>query len=407
MSFFGVFQLPESVISRKFPSVSKIYTGFIFLFFGTLMTLTLLSVIVAASKDLIEFSMNITERVLLSSLFIEVTFINEQRNSFLALVDQMKKFDVFTYPIIFIKSRYFECLSTAFYMASIILFILINNIEPFLPLDDKAYEYFQTIYGYKNPQYRLSITLWIPFVDTSELRWFIPLYFVDLYGSFLIFVMSGYVVLFPIIILHFVGQHIILSYKLKSLGRSAWDKDWMRNQAMATSSRMTWDRQNQIKRARDVFQIKSCILFHQRLLRFRKSYDSITRGHFDFRAVVYFSTVCLSTYNITVLSHFDFQRQSYLVVEFFMVISVYYGECFVSEVFEWANERIRRSIYQSNWYEMCPEAQRMMMVFLALTQRPHHIRCLGGMVILGNENFVKCMKSVYSVIQFAHIVNKK
>uniref|UniRef100_A0A8D9AHM8 Uncharacterized protein n=1 Tax=Cacopsylla melanoneura TaxID=428564 RepID=A0A8D9AHM8_9HEMI len=81
-------------------------------------------------------------------------------------------------------------------------------------------------------------------------------------------------------------------------------------------------------------------------------------------------TSCLLSYPISKLSQFDdvLLVEYYLLVEFLLSVSVFCYSCIISEVLEWANRRIRRSIYASNWYEMCPEAQRMMLMFLRRTQ---------------------------------------
>ncbi|KAL1448482.1 hypothetical protein WDU94_012314 [Cyamophila willieti] len=404
MSLFGVFQLPGSLLCRKFPSLHKIYMGFTFLVIGILLSLSFNCAFTKLSTSFIDFFPMFLQLSQIGMLSIRVFILNKQRDDFLQLVDLINQFDVFSYPMVFIiKYHRLERLATFTYMGSIFGLVLLFNLSSILTaFNDKNHQYLQTIYGFKYPQNRLPICLWIPSVDTSELHWFIPLFILELYFQWLVFVMSFFALIFPDILIHLVGQHFVLFYKLKSLGKSPLVKvthKWMSNQPMRTSSKLVRDRQYQIKRTQDILQVKKCIVLHQRLLRFCQLYGSVTRTHNNFQVVVNFCFSCMLAYAMTILSQFDIQNDLHLIFESFIILCVVYTDCFMSEVLERANERIRHGINQSTWYEMCPEAQRMMLMFLRRTQGPHHIRCLGGMVILGNEIFLKYLKTVYSVVR--------
>uniref|UniRef100_A0A8D8RSK0 Uncharacterized protein n=1 Tax=Cacopsylla melanoneura TaxID=428564 RepID=A0A8D8RSK0_9HEMI len=98
-------------------------------------------------------------------------------------------------------------------------------------------------------------------------------------------------------------------------------------------------------------------------------FDSVSGKQFDTRLILLFFTVCLASYPITILSQFDFERQCIVLVEFVMIFGAHFVNCAMSEVLEWGNCRIRQSVYQSHWYKMCPEAQRMILMFLRCTPK--------------------------------------
>lgn len=133
-------------------------------------------------------------------------------------------------------------------------------------------------------------------------------------------------------------------------------------------------------------------------------FDSVMGRLFKLRVFFLLVATNLSAYPITIISTFDTQKRIFLLVEFTLVLSFYYVNCLMSEILEWANCRIRRSVYQSAWYRMCPAARRMMLMFLRRTQASHHIRTLGGMVVLGNVN---CMKKIKVIGSFIRFVNMK
>ncbi|KAL1459610.1 hypothetical protein WDU94_011574 [Cyamophila willieti] len=313
----------------------------------------------------------------------------------LKLIDLMKKFDVTSYPIIFTNSRRLERLTFFSYVGSVFIIMLLKVSYPFVPISDAEYEHVQTIYGYKYPQNRLPQCWVIPYVDLSVPRWFIPLYLSQLYFIPLFLVNATVILLFPFILLHLVGQHIVLSYKLMSLGKSP----------IGIHSRHSRSHQK-IREAREKFELKKCIHIHQQLLHFRALYDSVTRKQIDLRVLILFSTVCISSFSITILSRFNLDKQCFLLAEFILIFGYYYFSCMISEILEWANCRIRRSAYNSAWYEMCPEAQRMMLMLIRRTQKPHYTRSLAGIVVLCNESFVKSLKTVYTFIRFVNLANK-
>uniref|UniRef100_A0A8D9AK47 Uncharacterized protein n=1 Tax=Cacopsylla melanoneura TaxID=428564 RepID=A0A8D9AK47_9HEMI len=257
ITVLGLFNLPGTQPSVKYvPSLYKIYMGFTFGFFGTFLTLWSLCAAIKASKDFVEFFLILYEVVSVISMFVEIIFLSMNRVNFLKLLGKMKKFDVTTYPIILIKSSQLEHWTMLCYVGSVFMLMLVKCGYPFFTIDEEECNHIQEIYGYKYPQNRLPICVWIPYVDTSEPRWFIPLYILELHVFLLSFASTVVYMMFPFIILHLVGQHIVLSYNLHCLGKSP----------MGTNSRQY---HSQAKKSREVFQVRKCIVFHQRLLDFR------------------------------------------------------------------------------------------------------------------------------------------
>ncbi|KAL1458515.1 hypothetical protein WDU94_008657 [Cyamophila willieti] len=307
------------------------------------------------------------------------------------LLDMMNKFDVTTNKTFFVNARRMEKFALNACLVFTILYVIIKFANPFFPISSKEYQHVQAIYDFKYPQNRLPLCFWIPYVDTSEPHWFAILYLVEIHLAMLGFSLGAVQqLIYPFIILHLVGQYLILSHHLNNLdeGQQGVLKHWQKRR----------------KRLSEVFKVRKCIIMHQNLLEFRKLFDSVTERNYRFRMLLLLVITFVSGYPISILSEFNARQRSVLLAEFAIGFWSYYYNCIMSEVLEWANCRIRTSIYQSKWYEMCPEAQRMMLMFLRRTQRPHYICSLGGMLVLGHEIFI--VKNLVSFIRFINLRKK-
>ncbi|KAL1458516.1 hypothetical protein WDU94_008658 [Cyamophila willieti] len=359
--------------------------------YGTLLTLNSVCAITQSSKDFLEFFSVFMEGIAMGMVLMENIILNIKQTDVLRLLHCMNKFDVTSNRPIIIISRRFEKVIWIVYSGFIIFSIVIKFCVPFVPISGEESVKVQTLYGYKHPQNRLPQCLYIPYVDISEPNYFTFFYFLEMYWVLLIFALGiSEALLFPLITLHLVVQNFIFSKRLHALG----------NPPVRMRTRLLL-RHN--KKKHDIIQVKKCMLVHRKLLAFRELFDNVTGTSINVRIILLIIITCLSAYPVTTLSQFSVQRQGFLIIEFSLMLSFYYYNCIMSEVLEWANCRLRTSIYQSKWYDMCPEAQRMMLMFLQRTQRPHYIRSLGGMVVLGNENFLRTINMIYSFIRFVNL----
>lgn len=225
--------------------------------FAGYMVLIYLCAFVKASKDFLEFFMIFMEVVCINMFLIEVIMLNRSRDDVKKLLNQINEFDISSQPIIFKRSRMLEQFCFYFYVLLVVFVNMIRGSSVFFPLSSEEYGHIQEIYGYKNPQNRLLICIWIPCVDTSQLPGFIFFYLFELYiGVILSSVAVVLIMVIICILLHFVGQHFVLSKQLSALGDS---KTWTRFAP----------HQRRLKKAHDMHQVRSCILFHQKLLDFR------------------------------------------------------------------------------------------------------------------------------------------
>ncbi|KAL1450061.1 hypothetical protein WDU94_002518 [Cyamophila willieti] len=402
LDILGLFQLPN-VLNGKSKSLQflrQLHKSFTFFLLGTIITLNYLCVLIKSSKEFIEFSTVFMEVVATTLVFIEMVFFNLKRRELGELLSRMNHSDLTCNRRVAICRRLERI---CFFMMNGTIFVItfIKLVEPFFPISFKSAQEIQSIYGLKYPQNRLPFCLWIPLIDTSEPSCFFGLYFIQLYVGFLVFASStNAVMFFPLIILHLVKQHFVLAGRLESLGKTQLRK------ASRVRHKLSDQESQRLKILHDVLEMKKCIVLHQKLLEFRALYDYISQNTTTLRALLLLIITSISSYVISVLSEFDSQKGSVLLVEFILILSCFYFLCILSEILEWMNCRIRRSIYQSQWYRMAPEAQRMMVMFLRRTQRPHYVRILHGMIVLGNVVFVRTLKMIFSFVQCVHISRK-
>ncbi|KAL1458660.1 hypothetical protein WDU94_008791 [Cyamophila willieti] len=293
-------------------------------------------------------------------------------------------------------------------------------LNPFFPISSKEYAHVHRIYEYQYPQNRLPQCLWIPYMDTSQPSCFRVLYVMEIYSATLGYAMATTEALFvPFVLLHLVGQHFVLSGKLKSLGTTPPSSVrvtpglGVSGRGVKSSyqgpgvSRQGINPYSYQKREHEVAQVRQCILYHKQLIEFRTVFDSVAGQLMNTRVILLLVATSLSACPITILSQFDVNKQGLMLGECIIVLSFYGYNCLLSEILEWANCRIERDVYQNKWYTLCPEARRMMCMFLRRTQRPHYIRNLGGLVVLGNENLWKTIKLMYSFIRFVNLSGGK
>ncbi|KAL1464474.1 hypothetical protein WDU94_004120 [Cyamophila willieti] len=347
------------------------------------------------------------EIVCVSTILIDIILLNMKNTELLKLLDLMNSFDVTSRRSVFNDARKYERVVFVSYCVLIGFASAISFLLPFISLSDEKYEFFQQIYGFKYPQNRLPTCLWIPYIDTSEPRWFTLFYTIEIYTAILWPALAiTYALFYPFILLHLSGQYKVLSSKLKILGRSSVCpaseihsfpiiRKVLLNKTL---------REKRMKRTQEIFEVKKCILFHRRLLSFRTLFDSVMARNIQFRVIIILIITGLSAYPITLLSQFDGQKNVQFIAEFILILSYYYFICSMSENLDRCSSLIGHSVYQSNWYAMCPEARRMMLMFMRQTQRPQHIRTLGGMVELGNVNFMNTLKFLYNFIRFVRIM---
>ncbi|KAL1449585.1 hypothetical protein WDU94_002077 [Cyamophila willieti] len=255
LRLLGLFNLPFS--HRYSSMLHRIYMRFTFTFFAVMLTASSLGAMIKLSQDFIVFFTVLMESIALLMVFTEVIFLNLKRKDLFKLLSQMKKFNITTRPNIFITCRKLERILW-FAMYGIVLFVItIKFVSPFLPISNEEAAHLQALYGFSHPQNRLPHFLWLPFLDTSKPLWFTLFYFVNLYWVALDFALgTTEAVFFPSILLHLVGQHLVLSGHLKMLGKSPPGK----------SSRSF---QDPLKKAYDLFHVRKCIVIHRRLLNFR------------------------------------------------------------------------------------------------------------------------------------------
>lgn len=115
----------------------------------------------------------------------------------------------------------------------------------------------------------------------------------------------------------------------------------------------------------------------------------------------------LSVIALTSHPSYDIQTNLLLLHEAVISMTCYFYVNLMSESLERDQNRVRRAAYQSYWYTMCPEAQRMLLLFLRRTQRPAYMRPFGGMFVLGAGHFMQTLKLIFSFTRFFNLKKKE
>ncbi|KAL1460894.1 hypothetical protein WDU94_012830 [Cyamophila willieti] len=396
LRILGLFKLADSKLSHPYRYLlQKIYIRFTFTFSAILLTSGYLCILLRASKDFIEVFKILVETIVITSLLCETLMLMGRNSQLLKLLDLINKFDVTSNRSLFNTARKLEALTLLMYGLLVGFSTLSKYVEPFLSINDKEYAHRQYVYGFKNPRNKLPMCLWIPKIDTSELKWFPLIYIIEMYSAILWNSLAITTALFyPFILLHFCTQYLILSRQLKSLGQTT---------LLLPPSRYLGYDHDRLKRNTEILQMKKCIVFHRRLVDFRLLFNSVMDKTIGIRIILILMATSFSAYPMTLISRFEHRDQALIVAEFILTLSFYYYNCLMSETLDWSNSLLRQSIYQNKWYNMCPEARRMLLMLMRQTQRPHHMKTLGGMVVLGNVNFMKTLKVIYTFIRFVNL----
>lgn len=254
LSMIGLYHLPGT----KATLFRKIYMGFTFLFCGLTLVSMYLCAVLRTAKDIVELFKALMETVGMTYLSVQIVFLNVKRNEIHELLRSLNTFDITSNRKIFTISRKLERL-TFYLFGSLITFLpFLMLCSPFLPVSDKQLEHVKEIFELENPRLRLPYCLYIPYLDTSQPFWFTTLYLLQMYSA-IYWVSLGIaeVLLTPFILMHLTGQYLILSQKLKTLGKTT------------TVGNQTQSRHYASKKARDIFETRNSIMMHQKLVRFR------------------------------------------------------------------------------------------------------------------------------------------
>uniref|UniRef100_A0A8D9E4F0 Uncharacterized protein n=1 Tax=Cacopsylla melanoneura TaxID=428564 RepID=A0A8D9E4F0_9HEMI len=181
LSVLGLFKSTKS--STASSALHQFHMGFSFTFFATFLTLTYICAVTKSSKEFAEFSNIIFELLGMTLLFCQAVVLNTRRPALIELLKKMEKFDLNSQRMIFTTYRRLERLAFFVYYAAICFMFLLKFSIPFFPIDARSAAHVQSIYGFKYPQNRLPQCLALPFVDTSEPKWFYVLYVLEIYAG--------------------------------------------------------------------------------------------------------------------------------------------------------------------------------------------------------------------------------
>lgn len=265
VALLGLFSLPSKNPQKSHPIT--VYMKFVFVFYAIFLICNISCLVRCSSKNLVEFLLIIMETCGMTFVFIEVVVLNLRRKNVLELLDRMNKFDITSSKTIFANCRKAERVIFFIFGSLIFFSVSVKFVNPFFSISETEAEYVQLIYGLKHPQNRLPLCLSLPYVDTSEPRYFWFLYALELYWALLVFSLGLVEALFfPFILLHLAGQHLVLSKQLRALGKQ---HVYLRKPHYIPQTRCSRIYQDGLKRRRDLLEMRKCIVFHQKTVKFR------------------------------------------------------------------------------------------------------------------------------------------
>lgn len=262
LSTIGLFELSEA---NHVQIWRKIYIGFTFTFCGTIIVLCYCCVLLRSSKDTVDLFEALMETVGISFVFIEIILLNMKRKELLDLLHRMNTFDVTSNRAnrnIFTTSRKVERLIFLIFCGFLLFLPGLLLVSPFLPVSPEQLEHVKEIYELENPRNRLPYCMWVPGIDTSKPVWFTIFYLLELYaGVYWVSLGIMEALFIPCILLHLSGQYLVLSNKLRSLGKSSFHPTMHIDLGNSHHRRM--------KKTQDIIETRHCIIMHQKLVDFR------------------------------------------------------------------------------------------------------------------------------------------
>ncbi|KAL1450468.1 hypothetical protein WDU94_002833 [Cyamophila willieti] len=319
----------------------------------------------------------------------------------------------------------------------LIVFIILTNLglvlETMMPMSERTLYLMTTIYHKKHPARILPLHLWTPsFFDISEKVPFIIVYLLEVYAFAV-----GMVAIFNVTVLQiFVPTSLVAQYKMfakfvQKIGMEHRDRlgenifytnvstgeymtetkllhDWTKNITMGiTGPNISGERVRRFlefrawkKKKYQICYVKQIILRHQELNYVMSKYHQVMHKLSLPSAFPFFTTLILSFYQLAYLKHLPWFYCTKVLIEFLFLVGGMFHFTTQSEMLNYCNEIVNRSVYNSQWYNAGPEVKKNVRLMLQNAQKPKHFRIVDGMITINYKFMIKLWKAAFSFLNF-------
>ncbi|KAI5725524.1 odorant receptor Or2-like [Diaphorina citri] len=258
-------------------------------------------------------------------------------------------------------------------------------LETFFTVSQEELDLLSHIYDRKYPNNRLQTNFWVPDIDDSEPPYYQIIFVTELYLIYLIILLTILSVsLIPMLVTHIAGQYEILCNRIQSLGHSS----------------IMWNKRRPIDDLQDRESLRSIMQAHKNLISAQSKLQNLYSAGMFIKVVFNNIMFALCLYQLTLsntntVSKFRVYK---LTLEFLTVAVTYYYLCHCSEILDDCNSKLCDAIWNSRWYHCSRHVQKDLIMFLRRVQRPNHLKCLHGAIILSHVYFLGVVKVSYSFV---------
>ncbi|KAI5751258.1 hypothetical protein M8J77_005828 [Diaphorina citri] len=215
---------------HRYPWMNKlhnnVYRKYLCVVFVVAVSLQVASTFIHAIRDLPEFLQRLYESALVSSCVVDFVFYNTRLNQIIELFDLQEEVFKVTNKKIHRKYLKMEFYEVGMFLVFCILMLVGLLSQTFLPRSDENLNLIRTLYRRKYPTRILPFNMWTPsFIDVSEMKYFVILYFFDVYGLVVILTLVFERILLQIVFpTSLLGQYEMLAEFVKLIGAEHRDK---------------------------------------------------------------------------------------------------------------------------------------------------------------------------------------
>ncbi|KAI5753807.1 hypothetical protein M8J77_003488 [Diaphorina citri] len=369
-------------------------------------------------RDVAELCERSIETVLLLIYTCESVYLKLNLTKFLRIVDFFEAVCIYhtKNQVVVAYKRKENLLVKLMFVTMILVYLGIGLIAPFLPRSQSQLLTMQRIYKWKNPHNTLPIYMCIPFIDITEMRYYVPLYIMQMCLGLLILVQGNItLILMPLTTISLQVHYDLLNDYTKIIGtvhynpsgQRVFHMNVRRGVYVEVESLFRGKRRKELNSIRvyqeyEYYFMKQLIQYHQELRLMRRKIDSYMKITWVFRTGLIGLLLCACMYALltpgllpTIIYYkFILESVGFLMAALFVFLS---GELLASFNLTW-----RSALYNSPWYK-CSNKTKKVIPLLLLLNQTNDYHSLNGLIPCSHEYMVRLVKMAYSVFNLLRV----
>ncbi|KAI5749184.1 hypothetical protein M8J76_005306 [Diaphorina citri] len=362
-------------------------------------------------RDVAELCERSIETVLVLVYILESVYLKLNLTKFLRIADFFEAVCIYhtkNQVVVAYKQRE-NYLVKYMSIAMILVYIGVTFVAPFLPRTQSQLLTMQRIYKWKNPHNTLPIYMYIPFIDITEMRYYVPLCIMQMCLGLLILV-AGYIalILMPLTTISLQVHYDLLNDYTKIMGTIHYNPSGQRVFHMNVRKGVCVEVESLFRGKRrkelnsrvyqeyEYYFMKQLIQYHQELRLMRRKIDSYLKVTWILRTGLMGPLLCTCMYALltpgllstVIYNKFILESIGFLMASLFVFLA---GELLASFNLTW-----RSALYNSPWYK-CSNKTKKVIPLLLLLNQTHDYHSLNGLIPCSHEYMVRMIKMAYSV----------